>query len=135
MSKSAMYATNTQSQVLAVGSVVNFGNIIRRFGCNTTLVGGNPVVEGSGYYGIEGAITLTATAAGTVTVTLFEDGVAIPGAVNSMTVVAGNVYQLPLGRVIVRESGCCCGQKKTITAVVSGTEFTATTATVTVEKE
>ncbi len=134
MSRSLAYAANTQNQVLGVGSVINFGNAVRRFGCNCNISGGNATVKGNGYYDISATITVLATAAGTTVVTLYKNGVAIPGATASATLVAGNTYQLTIPAAVTRETGCC-NDAATITAVVSGVGFTATSAAITVDKE
>lgn len=135
MSRSLAYAANTQDQVIGAGGVINFGNAIRRYGCNCNISGGNATVKGNGYYTLSAAVTLLATAAGTTVITLYKNGVAIPGATASATLVAGNVYQLNTPAAVTRETGCGCADASTITAVVSGTGFTATNAAITVVKE
>lgn len=137
MSRSLAYAANTQEQVIGAGGVINFGNAIRRYGCNCNISGGNATVKGNGYYTLSAAVTLLATAAGTTVITLYKNGVAIPGATASATLIAGNVYQLNIPAAVTRETGCGCGcaDASTITAVVSGTGFTATNVAVTVVKE
>lgn len=137
MSKSLAYAANTQSQVIGTGGVINFGNPIRRYGCNCNVSGGNATIKGNGYYSISAAVTLLATAAGTVVVTLLKNGVAIPGATASATLVAGNTYQLNIPAAVTRETGCgCgCGDASTITAVITGVGATVDSAAITVVKE
>lgn len=135
MSRSLAYAANTQDQVIGAGGVINFGTAIRRYGCNCNISGGNATVKGNGYYTLSAAVTLLATAAGTTVITLYKNGVAIPGATASATLVAGNVYQLNIPAAVTRETGCGCADVSTITAVVSGTGFTATNVAVTVVKE
>lgn len=135
MSRSLAYAANTQEQVIGAGGVINFGNAIRRYGCNCNISGGNATVKGNGYYTLSAAVTLLATAAGTTVITLYKNGVAIPGATASATLVAGNVYQLNIPAAVTRETGCGCADAATITAVVSGTGFTATNVAMTVVKE
>lgn len=135
MSRSLAYAANTQSQVIGTGGVINFGNPVRRYGCNCNVSGGNATIKGNGYYNISAAITLLATAAGTVVVTLLKNGVAIPGAIASATLVAGNAYQLTIPAAVTRETGCGCGDASTITAVVTGVGATVNSAAITVVKE
>lgn len=86
MSKSIVYAANTNTQVVEAGNVINFGNVVRKYGCNCNLSVGNVEVRGSGYYDVDTNFTLASTA-GTVTITLYKDGVAIPGATASFTAV------------------------------------------------
>lgn len=54
MSKSVIYANNSSTQTtVATGSIINFGSIVRRYGCNLNLSGGNVVIDGSGYYDVD----------------------------------------------------------------------------------
>lgn len=129
MSKSAIYMANTNSQTVSAGGTVNFGNIIRRFGCNCQSNGSTPTVNGTGYYDIDTNITLTGTA-GTVTLTLYQDGTPITGATQSATIVADTTYAFSLP-AIVRQK-CCCDS--IITLVISGVATTVTNAAVEVEK-
>lgn len=131
MSKSILYAANTNPQTfIANGSIVNFGSIIRRYGCNVVLSGGNAVVDGQGYYDVDVNLTFTA-AAGTVVVQIFKDGVAVQGAEATITTVADTSYAVTIP-TIVRQS-CCC--ESTITVVISGVAGTISNASIKVEKE
>lgn len=126
-----MYAANTNAQtVVAAGSVVNFGSVIRRYGCNCNLSGGNATVEGTGYYAVDTNLTFTGTAASTVIVQLFKDNVAIPGAVATVTIGA-NGYGSASIPTIIRER-CCV--ESAITATITGLAGTVTNAAVRVIK-
>lgn len=130
MSKSILYAANTNSQTFATaGTVINFGSIVRKYGCNIALSGGNVVVDGIGYYDIDANITFNG-AAGNVLIQLYKDGVAIPGAEATVTVVADTFYSVTIPAVI-REH-CCC--EDTITAMISGVVGTVSNAAIVVEK-
>lgn len=107
MSKAGIYTVNSGAQTVAVGGVLNLGTINRRFG----LECGEPVMElnGSsitlnepGYYDVDVAVTALPTAAGPVTIAVFQDGIAVPGSTNTAQATAGNpvnVVSLPLVRV------------------------------------
>lgn len=93
-----LYSQNNTLQNVAVGGAVNMGTAIRRKGCvcgtNTpyaNVSGGNTVLSSRGkcseYFDVSAAFVVTPTAAGTVTITAFQDGVAI-GAVGAATVAA-----------------------------------------------
>lgn len=127
--KSALYGANTASQAVAVGGAINFGNVIRRFGNNINLNGPNVTLSGAGYYDIDTNFTFTA-AAGTATITLYKNGVPIPGATISRTTAADTIYTVSIP-AIVREV-CCAGSA--ITAVLSGVAGTFTDAAIVVEK-
>lgn len=127
--KSAIYAANTNGQTLAVGSTINFGTISRRYGNNLNLSGGNVILLGAGYYDIDTNFTFLA-AAGTATITLYRDGVAIPGATASITTAANGTYSISIP-AIIREF--CC-KEAVITAVITGVAVTMNNAAIAVEK-
>lgn len=130
MSRSLIYSANTVSQVLTSGSVINFGSPVRRFGCNLAMSGGNVVVKGEGYYSIDTNISFTATA-GTATIQVYKDGVAIPGATATVTTAATTSYQVSIPSVI-RQS-CCV--ESTITVTITGVTPTVSNAAIEVVKE
>lgn len=131
MSKSVLYASNTSNQTLTVGDVINFGSIVRKYGCNCNLSGGNVIVSGTGYYNIDTIFTLTASAAGTAVITLFKDGVAIPGGVATFTMAEGDLCAVSIPTMI--RQNCCCDA--TIRAVLTGVAVTMNNAAIIVEKE
>ena len=128
MSKALMYAVNTNDQT----GTINFGSIIRRYGKNINLSGGNPVIRGEGYYRIDTNFNITGGAAGLVTIGLYRNGVLIPGSEVSLTVANTVQYVVAMPSVAVREY--CCNESN-ITAVISGVAATVTNATILVEKE
>lgn len=130
MCKAAVYAANSTAQTLASGSVISFGTIVRKFGCNCSVSGGNAIIQGAGYYDIDANVTFTAGAAGTAVITLYKDGTAIPGANASQTVAADSVYSISLP-ALVKE--VCC-QESTITAIISGVAATVNNAAIEVKK-
>lgn len=133
MAKSAIYTTNTTSQAMAVGSAISPGTVIRRFGQNLTLVGDAINVNGAGYYSINASFILTATNAGTVSITLVKDGVAIPGAVASATLAVGDVATISINSLI-REFGCCCDNNSNISFILSGTAETVSNVSIVAER-
>ena len=131
MVKAVLYAANTNTQtVVAAGSVVNFGSIVRRYGSNCYLTGGNAAVEGTGYYAVDANVSFTGAAASTVLVQLYEDGVAIPGANATVLIGANGVGSVTIP-TIVRQR-CCV--ESIITANISGLAGTVTNASVRVIK-
>lgn len=132
MSKSALYATNTTEQTISVttGTGVNFGQPVRRFGCDTYLSGGNAVIRGCGYFAIDTTINFTTLTAGTVAIQLFNDGVAIQGALSTISVVAGDVESFEISSLV--RNTCEC--ESTITAVITGATGTINSASIRVIK-
>lgn len=133
MSKSLLYAANTTNQTVAVGGTINFGSVIRRHGCNCNLSNGDVTICGSGYYVIDTNITVTPSDAGTLVLTITKDGVTIPGAIASVTVVAGSVYAISIPTAI-RECGCC-DSLSNVKVVLSGVAATVNNASIIVTKE
>lgn len=88
MSKSLIYTVNSAENVLAIGDTIPLGSVIRRYGCDIILNGNAISLGDSGYYDVNASVTLVATAAGPVTVTLYQDGVAVPGATATVTAAA-----------------------------------------------
>lgn len=130
MSKSLIYSTNTSTQSVAVGGVVNFGNIVHRFGC-LNMSGGNVVTTTPGYYSIYTNLTIAGTTTGNVTFTLYYNGVAIPGATTTFPTTNATVTQVSIP-VPVRARCCATG---TITAVITGSAVEVRNAAIEVIKE
>lgn len=126
MAKAAIYTANQGAQALQIGSVLSLGSIIRRFGCkcnNALDLNGNGItISEPGYYDVDASITATAAAAGTVTVTLLRDGVAVPGAVASATAAAAGTVALPITALVRQACGYSGGS--TLTLVLGGTAAT-----------
>ena len=108
MSKSLIQTINPSSQAVAVDGIITLGSVLRRFGCNLRLNGNAIEAEGEGYYTIDCDVTVTPTAAGTVSIALYANGAPIAGATaTGSTSVAGNPITLPISTTIRRN--CCCG--------------------------
>lgn len=135
--KAALYAANTAAQTLAAGATIAPGSVIRRFGnsrcCNPTinLSGSGITLNECGYYKINARITDAPIAAGTVTITLLQDGVAIPGATASNTAAAATDPTSVTAGAIVRVVGCA---SSTITTVLTSGAGSVTNVSVDVEK-
>lgn len=117
MSRSLIQVTNQSMQNVALNSIISLGSVLRRFGCNIRLSGNGIEVIGEGYYTISGTVTVVPTAAGTVSVAVYNDGMQIPGAIASGTAAAaGDPVTLPLETTI--RQGCCCDSADNITLVL-----------------
>ena len=132
MSKSLIQTVNQSSQTVAVNSIIDLGSVIRRFGCNCRLNGNAIEVDGEGYYKVDANITLAPTAVGNVTVALYVNGVAYPGAVSSGSVsTVGNLVTLPI-QTTIREN--CCDGGKSLTLVLTSGASTVSNVAMRVEK-
>ena len=132
MSRSAIYVANTGSQNIPIDGEINLGTVIRRFGQNVALSGNGLRLEGQGYYNINASFTATPTGAGTVTITAYANGVAIPGATASETV-AGTATTVNLSIDALYRLVCPC-EGATITFVLSGISSTVTNSAIVVDK-
>ena len=117
MSRSLIQTTNQTSQTVAENGIISLGSVLRRFGCNCRLSGNAIEVTGEGYYKIDANVSVAPTAAGPVTVALYNNGAQIPGAIAYSSVsTAGNSITLPIETTI--RQGCCCDSADRITCVL-----------------
>lgn len=134
MSKSVIYTVNTTTQEIADGGTVALGSIVRRYGCNLVLSGNTILISGPGYYSLDCTVITAPTAAGTITATLYRNGVELPGSRASFTVAAADdVVTLPIiGEV---RQVCACQEPIEITCVLSGVESSVSNVTFRVKKD
>ena len=117
MSRSLIQTANQSSQDVALNSIINLGSVQRRFGCNLRLSGNGIEVDGPGYYTIDADISLAPTAAGDVTVAIYNNGVQIPGAIAYGTAAAASDPVTLSMNTTIRQ-GCCCDSADNITCVL-----------------
>jgi len=134
MSKSAIYVANNTAQNVAVNGLINPGTVIRRFGCNLMLSGTAINTNGCGYYDIDASFIVAPTAAGNVTITMYKDGIAVPGASATATAAAENDILNLSFSALVREY-CPCGESSSnLTFVLSETASNVTNVAIVGEK-
>lgn len=119
--KSALYAAMQTPTAVAVDGVIPLGSLIRRYGCDVALNGNAVNITGAGYYDVDASVTVTPAAAGTVTITLYKDGVAVPGATASETAAANGTVDLSIP-ALVRQ--VCCAAGSALTLVLTGAAAT-----------
>lgn len=135
MGKSSIYTVNTASNTLTAGSTVPLGNVTHRYGCNLVLSGNAISLRGSGYYGVYVSLTVSPTAAGTVTAQLCKDGSAVSGAQASATTSAASQSVCLAFPALVRIKGCCCSDTSELTILLSGADSVVSDVTVKVDKQ
>ena len=132
MSKSAIYTANTGAQAVPVGGTIALGGIVRRFGCAVDLNGSAVNVTAPGYYTANVSVTAAPTAAGTVTVTMFNNGVAVPGATASVTAAsAADAVNLAFDSVVRVP---CGGNSGSLSLILTGAASTVSNVAMVVEK-
>ncbi len=133
--KAAIYTVNASAQTVAAGGVLALGSIVRRFGNNRccapiiNLSGNGIVLSECGYYKVDVNVTDAPTDAGAVTVQLYQDGVAVPGAVATNTAAAANATSVEVPAVV--RVGCT---NSTLTAVLVDGAGSVSNVAVTVVK-
>lgn len=117
MSRSLIQVANQSTQAVAVNSIIALGSTQRRYGCNCRLSGNGIEVDGEGYYTIDADVSIAPTAAGNVTVALYNNGAQVFGAVayGSVTT-AGNPTSLSINATV--RQGCCCDSADNLTLVL-----------------
>lgn len=121
--KSAIYTANTSPVALNITAqqpevTLPMGTVIRRFGQNVQLSGNGILLDGEGYYDVDASVTLTPVAAGDYTVSLFRDGVAVPGARQTVTAAANAAISLNIPALVRLQ---CCNSSAVLTLVLTTT--------------
>ena len=134
--KSALYAAMQTPTAVAVDGVIPLGSLIRRYGCDLSLNGNAVNIAGgnqsAGYYDVDASVTVAPAAVGTVTIILFKDGVAVPGATASATAAAANdALDLNI-TALVRQ--VCCAAGSALTLVLTGAAATVNNVALRVQR-
>lgn len=138
---------NTTSQTVLTNGLINLGTTYRKYckrtpQCLPTFVssGTSVTLNGTGIYHITATLTGSGTAAGVLTAQLYENGVAIPGAISSSTITTADteIRSLTIDYYIKVDSECILGtwavSPKTLTLVNTGVGATYTSVVFNVEK-
>lgn len=129
---SVLYTASTGPVTVASGGTIPLGSIIRRHGCAIALNGNAIACSDRGYYDVDVSITANPITAGTVTATLYNNGVAVPGATTSGSVsTAANPVALPINAVVRVP---CCSNAATLSLILTGNASVVNNVSVTVEK-
>ena len=129
--KSALYAAMQTPTAVAVDGVIPLGSLIRRYGCDVALNGNAVNITGAGYYDVDASVTVSPAAAGTVTITLYKDGVAVPGATASETAAANGTVDLSIP-ALVRQ--VCCAAGSALTLMLTGVAATVNNVALRVQR-
>ena len=130
--RSAIYTANqtpypTTLTAQQPDATLSLGTVIRRFGRNIQLSGNGILVDGEGYYDVDANVVLTPEVTGDYTVTLMKDGVAIPGATQTITASAvGAVIAFNIPAMVRLQ---CCNSSATLTLELSTTATLPATVT------
>lgn len=131
--KSAIYTANQRPYPTTLTAAqptaqLELGTTVRRFGCNAQLSGNGILLDGQGYFDVDTNVTITPEVAGDYTITLYEDGVAVPGAQQTVTVPAvGDAIAFNVPALVRLQ---CCNSSATLTLVLGTTATLPTTVTI-----
>lgn len=95
--KSLGYYNYTGTQTVTSGSTLPLTTTVRQYGNNIRLSNNSVIIQSTcnspctGYYNVYVNATLTASAAGTITVSLYQDGQLVQGAMQSQTVANADI--------------------------------------------
>lgn len=119
--KSAVSTVNTATQTVTAAAtpLSLLGSVCYNSGCSLCANANGISIKSSGLYTASGSVTITPTAAGTVTVYLALNGVTLPCSVRQQTVVAASPITINTS-VIAFGAGACACNTSTLTLVVSG---------------
>jgi hypothetical protein len=147
MSNLLLGLKNFTSQTVTTLGSINLGNVYRRYckknNCgiptfsNTTT---GVTLQQQGIYHITATAVGTGTTAGIVTITLLEDGVAIPSAFSSETITTPNteLRTFVIDTYVLVDSDCLLGRNTTVAKTLSlqntGVDATFTSVVFNVEK-
>ena len=120
--KSAQQAYNTTAQpYVATGTNLNIlGTQCTDCGCSIDTGATGMTVESSGLYYISAAVTSDPTEAGPQVVQLFNNGVAVPCSVSTVTTTAGSTVTQHVEAVL--PVSACCALKPTFSVRISGAD-------------
>lgn len=118
MARALLQTVNQSIQAVTpdanVPAIINLGTAVHGYGCGIKLSGNGIQIEDSGYFKINCNVSVAPTAAGPVTVALYNGSNQIEGAIAYGSVsTAENPITLPLQTVIRR--GCNCNGSDSIT--------------------
>lgn len=137
---------NFTSQEVITNGIINLGSVYRKFcrrinGIQTFAFDGNDInLQQSGMYHITATATFSASEAGDVVVSLFENGVAVPGvsATETITTPDTEFRTITLDYIALVDATCVLGVSATVAKAISlvntGVEATFSNVVVNIEK-
>lgn len=137
---------NFASQTVEANEVINLGSVYRKYcrrvnGVATFSFDGNDInLQQDGIYHITAVVTFSAPAAGNVSVSLFENGFAVPGVTATETITTANTEfrTITLDYFALVDTSCVLGCNATVAKAISlvntGIEATFSSVVVNVER-
>lgn len=131
--RSAIYAVNTSMATIPEGGTYQPNTIIRRFGQCCQMANNAMELNGQGYYDVAVTATVIGTVAGNVTMTVYQDGAAVPGMNATQTIKAvGDTVTLGTSGIV----RVYCGKNSsTLTVVIGGQAVTGSNLAIDITKQ
>lgn len=131
--KSAIYAVNTSTVTIPEDGNYQPNIIIRRFGQCCQMANNVMELNGQGYYDVAVTATVIGTVAGNVTMTVYQDGAAVPGMNATQTIKAvGDTVTLGTSGIV----RLYCGKNSsTLTVVIGGQAVTGSNLAIDITKQ
>lgn len=131
--RSAIYSVNTSTATILEGGTYQPNTIIRRFGQCCQMANNAMQLNGQGYYDVAVTATVTGTVAGNVTMTVYQDGAAVPGMNATQTIKAvGDTVTLGTSGIV----RVYCGKNSsTLTIVIGGQAVTGNNLAIDITKQ
>lgn len=131
--KSAIYAVNTSTVTIPEGGNYQPNIIIRRFGQCCQMANNAMELNGQGYYDVAVTATVVGTVAGNVTLTVYQDGTAVPGMNATQTIKAvGDTVTLGTSGIV----RVYCGKNSsTLTVVIDCQAVTGSNLAIDITKQ
>ena len=131
MNKSGIFIGSATATAVTAGSIIPIGTAKRGYGCGIKLNGDTIVVCGNNTsYKVTAVMTLSAASTDPITVTLQQDGVAVPFASSTITVAGASDQTVLTVQGVVRNQ-CKCSS--TLSFVLTGADATIDNDNVIVE--
>ena len=119
---------NTGSQTVLTNGTINIGEVYRKY-CRKTQAGlpnftntsNGITLNGQGIYKVTATFVGSGTAAGALTVQMFENGTAVTGGVSTETITTANTEQrtFVVDRFVLVDSACLLGVNSTVAKTIS----------------
>lgn len=121
--KSAIYAVNTSTATIPEGGTYQPNTIIRRFGQCCQMANNAMELNGQGYYDVAGGVTMT----------VYQDGAAVPGMNATQTIKAvGDTVTLGTSGIV----RVYCGKNSSmLTVVIGGQAVTGSNLAIDITKQ
>lgn len=129
MTKTLVYATNTNLQIVADKDSISFGTPMRTKG-NSCKVYDDVIISGHGLYKCIANITFVGIGKGKTTISFFKDGIEVPGASATVTTVQDNVGTVTIPFVIRN----AYHKDSRVVANISGIAISVINSSITIEK-